>query len=69
MTDTAKTRELLLSHLRSYPQLDIQDLFKFLYQSAFGCEHLLPEPEAAEEYIRKEAVGMPEHNGAPSKPY
>lgn len=64
MTTTANTRELLLSQLKTYPQLQIEDIFKFLYQSAFGCEHLLPEPEAAAEFIRKEAEGMAEQSSA-----
>ncbi len=68
MTTTANTRELLLSQLKTYPQLQIEDIFKFLYQSAFGCEHLLPEPEAAAEFIRKEAAGMKEENGAVVEP-
>ena len=64
MTATTNTREFLLCHFKTYPQLRIEDIFKFLYQSAFGCEHLLPEPEAAAEFIRKEAAGMAEHSGA-----
>ena len=60
---TENTRKILLSHFKTYPQLRIEDIFKFLYQSAFGCEHLLPTPEAAAESIRKEAAGM-EENGA-----
>ena len=58
MTESANTRELLLSHFKTYPQLQIADIFKFLYQSAFGCEHLLSEPEAAADFIRKEASAM-----------
>ena len=49
-----KTRALLLRHIAAYPQLQIRDLFKFLYQSAFGCEHMaLPQQQAA-EMIRQE---------------
>jgi len=62
------TREILLSHFKTYPQLCIEDIFKFLYQSAFGCEHLLPTPEAAAEFIRKEAAEMEEKNGALVEP-
>ena len=49
------TKELLLSHFRTYPQMTPADLLKFLHQSAFGCEHLLAHPSAAVDYIRKEA--------------
>lgn len=49
-----KTRELLLEHYRTYPLLQIQDIFKYLYQSSFGCEHMVSSSEAVTEYIRKE---------------
>ena len=65
---TENTRERLLSHFNTYPQLRIEDIFKFLYQSAFGCEHLLPEPEAAAEFIRREAAGMEAVNVALVEP-
>ena len=35
------TRNLLISHCKKYSKLQPQDLFKFLYQSAFGCEHMV----------------------------
>lgn len=53
-----KTRSLLIKHYRSYPKLKIQDLFKFLYQSAFGCEHLVTSHEMVADYISKEYSGI-----------
>ena len=50
-----ETGAALIRHCEKYPELQIHDLFKYLYQSAFGCEHLVSSPEAAEDYIRKEA--------------
>lgn len=50
------TRNLLIEHYKKYPDLQLQDIFKFLFQSAFGCEHLLSDPSAATDYIRKEAL-------------
>lgn len=49
-----KTRNLLLNHCETYPLLQIQDVCKFLYQSAFGCEHMISSMEAAIEGIKKE---------------
>lgn len=49
-----KTRNLLIKHYRSYPQLQIQDILKFLYQSAFGCEHSVSSLETVIENISKE---------------
>ena len=48
------TRELLIKHLKTHPELEIQDVFKFLYQSSFGCEHLVSSLEAVTEYISRE---------------
>jgi dephospho-CoA kinase len=49
-----QTRELLTSHLRTYPNLQVQDVFKFLFQSAFGCEHLVSDEEKVLSYIKTE---------------
>ncbi len=49
-----KTRELLINHYNTYPNLQIHDVFKFLFQSAFGCEHLVSSLETATEYISSE---------------
>ena len=48
------TRELILSHARSYPRLAVEDLLKLLYQSAFGCEHLVSSYGAARSRIKEE---------------
>ena len=50
------TRAFLLAHAAAYPALTLTDLFKALYQSAFGCEHLVADPSAAEAYIAAEAA-------------
>ena len=54
MKQTEKTRERLLAHGNAYPEWQIQDLFKYLYQSAFGCEHLVSSREDAAARIRLE---------------
>lgn len=48
------TKELLINHYKLYPNLKIQDLFKFIYQSTFGCEHLVSSLDAATNYISEE---------------
>lgn len=54
MKHNEKTRRLLVAHYRAYPHLQIQDLFKYLHQSAFGCEHLVSSTEAAIDRIAAE---------------
>ena len=48
------TEKLLIQHYKTYPKLQIQDIFKFLYQSTFGCEHFITSAEAVTTYIQKE---------------
>ena len=49
MTDL-RTKE----HFKAYPQLQAEDIFKYLFQSAFGCEHLVSNEEMALAYIKRE---------------
>ena len=59
-----RTRELLRRHLRRYPLLQIQDVFKFLHQSTFGCEHMVSSAEAAIAFIQKEREEIISQDGA-----
>ena len=56
MNDLSSTRDFLRAHCVRYPALQLQDVFKALYQSAFGCEHLIADPSAAADFIRAEAA-------------
>ncbi len=55
-----KTRALLCAHAEAYPLLQIEDVFKFLHQSAFGCEHLVKDDSAAAAYIEQEYAALPD---------
>ena len=55
MTD-AEIGRFLRAHCEKYPESTAQDLFKALHQSAFGCEHLVQSPDAAADFIRREAA-------------
>lgn len=48
------TKELLIGHYEQFPELQIQDIFKYIYQSAFGCEHMVTSLEKAADGIGKE---------------
>lgn len=50
-----ETKNALRQHFEKYPKLAVTDLFKFLYQSSFGCEHLVSDIASAKAYICKEA--------------
>lgn len=55
MDKREETKAALISHCKRYPKLQIWDLFKYIYQSSFGCEHMVSSLEMAEVYIREEA--------------
>lgn len=48
------TKSYILNQFQTYPQLELQDLMKFLYQSSFGCEHLLSNPDTVKKQIQQE---------------
>ena len=54
MDNFKKTHSLILKQVKTYPKLELQDLFKFLFQSSFGCEHLISSKQKAEQYISAE---------------
>ncbi len=53
------TRELLAEHYKAYPELEIVDIFKFIFQGVCGCEHFVTDKARAEEYIRRELEKAP----------
>ena len=57
MDNREKTRRMITDHCEKYPGLTLQDLFKFLYQSSFGCEHLLGHRNDVVEYLEAEYRG------------
>ncbi len=52
----ASTEQFLLEQYTGHPASQLQDLRKALYQSVFGCGHLITDTSAAAEGIWKEAV-------------
>lgn len=55
---TERTAQLIGRHCQEYPQLQILDIFKFLFQSSFGCEHLVGSQETAAQRIREEYAAL-----------
>lgn len=68
MKNSTQTRDLILQHHRTYPLMQIRDLFKFLFQSAFGCEHLVSNEDTAISYIRREYASLARISPTPPDP-
>lgn len=58
--DENREKALLCSHAALYPGLEIEDLVKLLYQSEFGCGHLIDEEERFCEALCAEREGLVE---------
>jgi len=57
--------ELIRVHLQLHSGCEIQDIYKLLFQSILGPEHLLKDPAAARERLRLEWEAQP---GADDEP-
>lgn len=68
VNEYAKTRALLTSHYHAYPALQAEDVFKFLFHSAFGCDHLVSDEQAALRYIQSEYASLPPSAPACTEP-
>ncbi len=49
---------LIAQHLRQYPAMTAQDVYKLIYQGVLGPEHLMPSPEAFTAVLQAELAGL-----------
>ena len=56
-----QTRALLQKHYREHMLLQSEDIFKYLFQSAFGCEHLASNETDALAHICLEYEALERH--------
>jgi hypothetical protein len=47
-------RQALLVEFKKYPLLEIQDIYKLVYQAAMGNEHIMHDPEINRKYLQEE---------------
>ena len=47
-------KEILLEHFHRYPQMQLQDAVKLLYQSEFGGGHMITSPEKSLKSLEDE---------------
>ncbi|MBR1539143.1 MAG: hypothetical protein IJ636_06520, partial [Bacteroidales bacterium] len=48
------TEQAIRQQLRDFPETRAQDIYKSFYQDNLGPGHLIPDPESARSYLRKE---------------
>lgn len=52
-------RTIVSHHLTHYPALDIQDLYKLVFQAAMGSEHAVADADRVERRLKSEVQDMP----------
>jgi hypothetical protein len=45
---------VLTDHAARYPAMQMQDLYKLIYQAALGCEHAISDLQAARKWLERE---------------
>ncbi len=53
-----RLEEVLLSHFRRYPEMEIADAVKLVYQNEFGSAHLLRDMGESLKRLREEMAGL-----------
>lgn len=53
-----KTKKLMVEHCTVYPAAAPLDIFKYIYQSSFGCEHMVTDLDRATLMIEEEYKAM-----------
>jgi uridine kinase len=56
----AEVRPFIEAQLRRYPQAELIDLFKLIYQNEFGCGHLVTDPGGNFRRLLDEIAALPE---------
>lgn len=57
--------QILLRHARLYPAMEPTDAVKLIYQNEFGGGHLIRDPEAARNYLRREYAATAKNTALP----
>lgn len=60
MESSLKINRLVQGHLRSYPAMQVQDVYKLLYQTCMGIGHLVSSREGALVGILREMAEAPD---------
>ena len=51
-------QQIVQTHLRRYPQMQVQDLYKLVYQAGMGNIHLGVDPSILKNYLMSEIEGI-----------
>ena len=57
--------QILRTHARKYPAMEPTDAVKLIYQNTFGGGHMIRDPQACRDMLRKEYENTPQIPGSP----
>ena len=61
-----RLRHILVDQIARYPQMEIQDLYKLLFQAVMGSEHAISSLDAARSWLKRELENLPEGPDEPT---
>jgi hypothetical protein len=51
-------KEILQKEIQKHPEMEIQDIYKFIHQAAMGSEHAVKDTTAVREWMKNEIAGL-----------
>jgi hypothetical protein len=61
-----RLHRILADQITRYPQMEIQDLYKLLFQAVMGSEHAISRPNAARSWLKRELENLAEGPDEPT---
>jgi hypothetical protein len=56
--ETRRFRQVVSVHVERYPAMEVQDLYKLLFQAAMGSEHAVRDRQVAREWLEREVANL-----------
>lgn len=54
--------QIIINHYKTYPQMQIEDFYKLIYQNEFAGGHLIDDAESSYRYLEKEYSSLNKQN-------
>ncbi len=58
LDDTTAFKKIIENEIKKYPEMEIQDVYKLLHQSAMGSEHAVKDTAAVRKWMENEIAGL-----------
>ncbi len=58
LDEAISLKKIIKNEIKKYPEMEIQDVYKLLHQSAMGSEHAVKDTAAVRKWMEKEISGL-----------